>query len=128
MLLWRCDYTVLLVTSLVVGVSLLMIDMAFTWFHLDDKISIFCEHISRAEIASASIESSAYFVPPLRVKLIKVVPPVEIEFVRFFVIIVNLNVVEEQVPRHVFCGKTITPSGKGWSPKVHAELLSFVQK
>lgn len=47
MLLRSCDYSVLLVTLLVVAVHdlLVFVDVPFTWFHLDDKVSILCEHI-----------------------------------------------------------------------------------
>jgi len=100
------DHTMLLVSLVLVLVHVLVdvlviTDMVLHWLHFKHKISILSKHIRGGKVAAAPFEGATLLVPASLVKIIEVVPPIEVELFGILVVAIDFNVVEEEVPRHI---------------------------
>ena len=98
------------------------------WFHLQYQITSVGRDISWIEHGATAFKSSAILLPPVLIKHVEVIPPVEVKAVSEWVVIVDLDPVDEEIPRHVNRLQTISPSVEFRGPEVHFEVLSFVHK
>ena len=103
----------------------LMVHMALIWLHLDDKVASASVYISRVENATISLEAAASLVPSTTVEGIEVIAPMELKLVYVLIVREDLDVVVEDVPRHIYWIESGTPRVEGRSPEVHSERLGL---
>ena len=90
------------------------------WLHLEDQITLFDVGLGCPEGSAVGIKCGIVtLVPSVGIKHIEVILPVEIESTSLVVVCVSLDIVEQQVPGHVFSVQALAPRLKGWSPEVH---------
>jgi len=66
-------------------------------------------------------------MPATAIEKVKVIAPVEHKFFFLGAPLVDLNVIEEQVPRHVSSIQSMAPRVESGSPEVHSEGLRLVK-
>ena len=67
------------------------------------------------------LKSATQFVPSILVELIEVIAPGELKVVRVLVIVIGLNIVEKDVPWHIFSMQVSTPCVESRRPEVHPQ-------
>ena len=91
-------------------VLMVVIHMLVVWLHSQDQLALINIRLRSSEDGAIAIKGSVVaLVPPVCIKHIKIVFPVEIETTSFMVIGVSLNVVKQQIPWHILSLKTFTP-------------------
>ena len=108
-----------------VTVDSLVVHMTLIWLHLDDKVASASVYISRVENATISLEATAGLVPSTTVEGIEVIAPMELKLVYVLIVREDLDVVVEDVPRHIYWIESSTPRVEGRSPEVHSERLGL---
>ena len=120
------------VSNAMIGVVVLMVVMdvvmVVLWLHLYHKIATTCVHILRVENTAIRLKSATELVPAGLVKLVEVIAPVQVEVVSVRVVFVGLNIVEKEVPWHIFVSEVSSPSVEGGCPEVHPQRLSLVHE
>ena len=108
----RGHVCMVVVVSMHVGVGI--------WLHLEYQITLFDVGLGCPEGSAVGIKCGIVtLVPSVGIKHIEVVLPVEIESTSLVVVCVSLDIVEQQVPGHVFSVQALAPRLEGWSPEVH---------
>ena len=101
-----------------------MVVMVLVWLHLQHEVSFLNVSLGCTERCAVGIESGIVtLMPPVGVKCIEIVFPVEIEATSLMVIFIGLDIVIKQVPWHVFSIKTFAPRLKHRGPEVHHNRL-----
>jgi len=96
------------------------------WLHFEHEVAGFSIGVVWVEDTRVGLEATAGLVPTTCIEGVKIIAPVESEFVRISVIVVHLNVVVENIPRHVSCIEIVPPGIKCGRPEVHSEGLGLV--
>ena len=65
-------------------------------------------------------------MPATSIKLVEIIAPVEPELVAIYVIVIHLNVIIEDVPRHIGSVKAMAPRVESRRPEVHPQRLRLV--
>ena len=114
--------------NLMIITVIMFMDVLLFRFHLDDKVTSVSVNICRIEHTAAGLKSATRLLPTRLVEVVKVISPGEVERVRILVVVINLNVVEEKVPRHISGLEIFTPCVESRSPEVHLEILRLVHQ
>mmetsp|Transcript_11116 Transcript_11116/g.14053 ORF Transcript_11116/g.14053 Transcript_11116/m.14053 type:complete len:205 (+) Transcript_11116:1903-2517(+) len=94
--------------------------------HFQDQVAVLSVDVAGVENGGVGLESATLLEPAARVEVVEIVAPVQLEAVRVRVVLMNLNVVEEEVPGHIIGDQVFSPGLKSGRPEVHAERLSLV--
>ena len=116
-------------TSLVmvlVELNVMLVEVFLQGLHLDHEVTTVRVYVSRIENAASCLERPNILLPSVLVKLFKVISPFELELVLVMIVAVDLNIIVEDVPRHIFWGQIFTPSMESWCPEVHLQALRLV--
>ena len=89
--------------------------------HLEHKVTIVDICVRWIEDTAILLKCSAQFVPSILVELIEIVAPGELKIVRVLVIVIGLNIVEKDVPWHIFSVKIGSPCVESRRPEVHPQ-------
>ena len=114
-----------LLYSMVVVVRRVTADVV--WLHLNNKIALLCVHIGRVENTRVRAKRSTLLEPTSVVEIVEIVTPAEVIVVSVLVVVVNLDIVEEEVPWHILSAEIAAPRVEGRSPEIHLERLEIVQ-
>ena len=87
--------------------------------HFNDKIATARVHLRWIEYTTVGLEPTTGLMPTATVESIEVVAPVEIKLVIELIICVNFDIVEEEVPRHVYRVEPSGPTLESRCPEVH---------
>ena len=80
------------------------------WLHLEDKVAAMSESLLSSEGRAVVIKRGVItLVPPVSVKGVEIILPVEVVAVGLEVVSVSLNVVIDAVPWHVICVEPVSP-------------------
>ena len=71
------------------------------WLHLDDHVPIFNIDVLRIEDTAIRLERATSLMPASMIKSVEVVSPVEIELAIRGIVVVDLDPIVEDIPRHV---------------------------
>ena len=95
-------------------------------FHLDHKVTMARIHIFRVENTAIGFETAFSLVPAIRIKVVKVIPPMELELIQSLIPCEYFNEVVGDEPWHIFGIKAVTPRVVYRCPEVHSQRLGFV--
>ena len=80
------------------------------WLHLKDQITFLNIRLGSSESSAVGIKCGIItLMPSVGIKHIEVILPVEVEATCLMIVCVSLDVVEEQVPRHVLSIQALAP-------------------
>lgn len=96
--------------------------------HFQYQITVVSVDVVRGENTAVAVKPSISLVPAIRIEAIEIVPPMEFERFRIFVVSEHLHIVVEKVPRHINWFKTLPPCVVCGSPEVHSQRLSFFRE
>ena len=89
--------------------------------HLEHKVTIVDIGVRWIKDTAILLKSATQFVPSILVELIEIVAPGELKIVRVLVIVIGLNIVEKDVPWHIFSVKIGSPCVESRRPEVHPQ-------
>ena len=74
------------------------------WLHLEYQITLFDVGLGCPEGSAVGIKCGIVtLVPPMGVKNVKIIFPIEVKTTSLMIVIVSFNIVKQKVPWHVFC-------------------------
>ena len=106
-------------TLLVVGISRL---------HLQDEISARNIGILRIKHATVSLKCATNLVPASLVESIEVISPCQVKITGIFIPVIDLNIVEKQVPWHINRVEIFAPCMESRRPEVHSQGLLLIHE
>ena len=89
--------------------------------HLEHKVTIVDIGVRWIKDTAILLKSATQFVPSILVELIEIVAPCELKIVRVLVIVIGLNIVEKDVPWHIFSMQIGSPCVESRRPEVHPQ-------
>ena len=89
--------------------------------HLEHKVTIVDIGVRWIKDTAILLKSATQFVPSILVELIEIVAPCELKVISVLVIVISLNIVEKDVPWHIFSMQVSAPCVESWRPEVHPQ-------
>ena len=89
--------------------------------HLEDEVSTTSVDIGWVEQTSIRLEFTTSLGPPRAIEGAKVITPVELKLIMFFIIGEDLHIVVKDVPWHVYWVESDAPSVECGRPEVHPQ-------
>ena len=114
--------------NLMIVTVVMFMHVLFLGFHLDNEVTSVSVNIGRIEHTAASLKSATRLLPTRLVEVVKIISPGEVERIRVLVVVINFNIVEEKVPRHISGLEIFTPCVESRSPEVHLKVLRLVHQ
>ena len=115
-----------MLSNIVVGQELIHAIMILLSLHLYHKVTMARVDIFWVENTAIGFEPTFSFMPPILIKLIKVISPVKLKLIQSFIPSKYFNEVVSDKPWHIFGIKSVTPCVIYRCPEVHPQGLGFV--
>ena len=91
------------------------------WLHLEDKVASASVDIGRVEDTSIRLEFTTSLGPPRAIEGAKVITPMELKLIVFYIIVEDLHIVVKDVPWHINRVESDAPSVECGRPEVHPQ-------